>query len=97
MAQTLPPAPGRAATRRRGRAAAAAALVLAAACGAQVDPTEDLTTGEAILGLSDAIAGMREETAVLQDQLDSLRAVVARQDSTIARLAAVTGVPLPAR
>lgn len=68
-----------------------------AACGASVDPTQDLTTGEAIVGLSDAIAGLREESAMLQDQLDSLRGIVARQDTTIARLAAAAGVPLPQR
>ena len=56
-----------------------------------------VVTGEAILGLSDALMGLREEDAMLQAQLDSLRAVVARQDSTIARLAAMTGVPLPPR
>ena len=83
------------------RAAARAAVALLAlpiiACGVAMDPTENVTTGEAILGLSDAITGLREEDAMLQAQLDSLRAVVARQDSTIARLAAMTGVPLPPR
>ena len=87
--------------RRAGRLALAALLAAAAAalggCGAAIDPTQDLTTGEAIVGLSDAIAGLREESAMLQDQLDSLRLVVARQDTTIARLAAAAGVPLPPR
>lgn len=84
----------------RVRIATAAALALtvgAAGCGVAMDPTENVTTGEAILGLSDAVNGLREEDAMLQAQLDSLRAVVARQDSTIARLAAITGVPLPPR
>jgi hypothetical protein len=83
-------------TRARARLALAAAALLGA-CGASVDPTRDLSTGEAIVGLSDAIAGLREESAVLQDQLDSLRLVVARQDSALARIAAATGVPLPPR
>lgn len=84
----------------RARVTFAAALTLAtgaAGCGVAMDPTENVTTGEAILGLSDAVMGLREEDSMLQAQLDSLRAVVARQDSTIARLAAITGVPLPPR
>ena len=86
-------------TAHRAAAVATLALVVlsASGCGASMDPTENVTTGEAILGLSDAIMGLREEDAMLQAQLDSLRAVVARQDSTIARLAAMTGVPLPPR
>ena len=75
----------------------AAAVAAAAGCGVAMDPTENVTTGEAILGLSDAVAGLREEDAMLQAQLDSLRGVVARQDTIIARLAAATGVPLPPR
>ncbi len=74
-----------------------AAAVLLGACGAAVDPTQDLSTGEAIIGLADAIDGLREESAMLQDQVDSLRLVVARQDSALARIAAATGVPLPTR
>ena len=84
----------------RHRATLAAGVLLALSIsggGVAMDPTENVTTGEAILGLSDAIMGLREEDAMLQAQLDSLRAVVARQDSTIARLAATTGVPLSPR
>ena len=86
-------------TARRNAARAAVTLLALSisGCGVGMDPTENVTTGEAILGLSDAIMGLREEDAMLQAQLDSLRAVVARQDSTIARLAAMTGVPLPPR
>ncbi len=93
MLRSLPP------TARRGPALVSVALLSLAisGCGVAMDPTENVTTGEAILGLSDAIMGLREEDAMLQAQLDSLRAVVARQDSTIARLAAMTGVPLPPR
>lgn len=80
-----------------GLAAVALLALAASACDVAMDPTENVTTGEAILGLSDALMGLREEDAMLQAQLDSLRAVVARQDSTIARLAAMTGVPLPPR
>jgi hypothetical protein len=85
-------------TRRRPGAFPLALLVVlaAGACGG-LDPTQNVTTGEAIIGLSDAITGLREDNAMLQAQLDSLRGVVARQDSTIARLAAATGVPLPPR
>lgn len=93
MPRSLPSTAPRAAT----LATLALVVLSASGCGAAMDPTENVTTGEAILGLSDAIMGLREEDAMLQAQLDSLRAVVARQDSTIARLAAMTGVPLPPR
>lgn len=47
-----------------------------------------------MLELSDALAGMRSTDADLQAQVDSLRSVVARQDSLLSRLAAATGVPM---
>jgi len=43
------------------------------------------------------ISAMRQDYALLQNQVDSLRGVVARQDTLISRLAAAANVPLPAR
>lgn len=83
---------------RRNRAVAAITLVLlpfaATSCGLPAVQSSDVSQGELMLQLSDALAGMRSEDADLQAQVDSLRAVVARQDSLLVRLAAATGVPV---
>jgi hypothetical protein len=63
-----------------------------AACGG---PTSNVDAGQALLDLGDAVNQLRSDNAVLQAQIDSLRQVVARQDTIIARLANATGVPLP--
>lgn len=71
------------------------AAVLAAALGAGActsGPTQQMNVGEALIELGDALNGVREENAMLQQQLDSLRTVVARQDTVIRRLTAASGV-----
>lgn len=74
--------------RRRVRLA-----VLAAACaGCQIpNPERDGAVGQSVLELGEAVTALRFEVSVLQDQVDSLRAVVVRQDSALARLARSTG------
>lgn len=57
--------------------------------------TADIATGEMILGLSDAIDDLRDENAILQEQIDSLVVTTARQDSVIRRLANHAGLYLP--
>ena len=57
--------------------------------------TADIATGEMILGLSDALTDLRDENAILQEQIDTLVAVTSRQDSLIRRLANHTGLYLP--
>ena len=75
----------------RGRRASLA-LVLAALLAAGVgscritNPENELTLGQTVLDLTEAVNALRFETGVMQDQIDSLRAVVGRQDSAIARL-----------
>lgn len=41
------------------------------------------------------MSALRQDYAVLQNQVDSLRGVVARQDTLLAHLAAAANVPLP--
>jgi hypothetical protein len=41
------------------------------------------------------ISSMQQDFAALQAQVDSLRGVVARQDTLVARLAAATNMPAP--
>jgi hypothetical protein len=45
-----------------------------------------------MIGMSDALSGAQEETALLQAQVDSLREQVARQDTVLRRLAAMAGI-----
>ena len=77
--------------------ALAAALPLAGGCGIFPSGGNDISQGELLLELSDTINELRAQDALFQEELDSLRAVAARQDSLIVRLAGATGVPLPAR
>ena len=82
--------------RRRAAVASlvAASLLPATGCIGRPGQPGDLSQGELLLELSDTINELRSHDALLQEELDSLRAVVARQDSTIARIAAASGVPL---
>lgn len=68
-------------------------VACAAAACARPDTGAPVHTGQALIELSDAINDVRQESAVLQEQIDSLRLVVARQDTLVMRLAAIAGVP----
>lgn len=68
--------------------------VSAAACTMPMVDSSEISQGELMLQLSDALNGMRSENADLQEQIDSLRRAVVRQDSLLIRLANATGVPL---
>ena len=64
---------------------AALGLPLVACSGATGAGTE-VSTGEAIIQLGDAVSELRQQNAEMQAQLDSIRAALARQDTLIARL-----------
>jgi hypothetical protein len=89
--------------RRAGGRPGAVGLILmalaAAACGqgggALATPQADLSTGQALMDLGDLLSQLREENALLQAQVDSLRTVVAKQDTLLRLLAAQAGVPVP--
>ena len=78
-------------------AGCALAIVLALSTCRVQGPTADVATGQMMLELTDAINQMRQDNALLQAQVDSLRGAVARQDTLIARIAVATNVPLPVR
>ena len=78
---------------RLPRVLAAAALPLLAA-GCLRDPNADANTAEVITALGDEVNALRQENGDLQTQLDSLRGVVARQDTVLRQLAAMAGVPV---
>jgi hypothetical protein len=67
-----------------------AALVLLASCRS---PQADAFIVEQVRGLTDELNAARQQDAQMQADLDSLRIVVARQDSLLTRLAGMAGVP----
>ncbi len=69
----------------------AAALLLCAAC--YQDPNAQLDQMQEQVDLADTMNELANRTSELQFTLDSLRQIVARQDTTIARLANLAGVP----
>jgi hypothetical protein len=79
-----------------GRLALALGLLALTACS-RPDSAATVSTGQALIELSDAVNDVRQENAVLQEQIDSLRLVVARQDSLVTRLAVTAGLSLPPR
>lgn len=79
----------------------AVAVALLSACGTAIPtPTSDMATGQAVLDLGMQLVQLREDNALLQAQIDSLRGVVAYQDSLVRQLAASAGLsvrpPAPA-
>ncbi len=80
---------------RLSRLAVILSAVLVAGCIGGLSPQAELDAAQSMLELSDALAAIREEQAILQDEVDSLMRTVARQDSLIRRLADFTGAPLP--
>lgn len=77
------------------RLATLAAVMLGAACAP--DMTAGINTAQALVELGDALNAVREEQSILQGQVDSLREVVARQDTVLRQVANVAGVPVPSR
>jgi hypothetical protein len=68
------------------------ALVLALAAGCR-SPQSDAYLVEQMRQMADELNASRQQTSDLQTQLDSLRSVVARQDTLLTRLAGMAGVP----
>jgi hypothetical protein len=54
----------------------------------------DTTLAETLIDMGDALVAVREETALLQAQVDSLREQMARQDTVLRRLASMAGLSL---
>ena len=70
------------------------AAVSVASCTAS---PADVNTAQQLTDIADAMNALRQDNAILQDQIDSLRTVAARQDTIITRLAAQAGIPIPPR
>ena len=84
------PTPGR----RLWRALAGAGCVASALTGCLRNPAADAATAQAITQISDQLGAMQQDNAELQAQVDSLRTLVARQDTVVRRLANLAGVPM---
>jgi hypothetical protein len=61
------------------------------------DPRAEANIAEAMIQVGTEMSALRQDVAGLQNEVDSLRSVVARQDTIISRLAAAANVPLPPR
>jgi hypothetical protein len=69
-------------------------LMLAMVCTACPASRADIAISEQIIQLGDGLNDLRQDNAALQQQVDSLRAVVAKQDSVIRQIANLSGFPL---
>jgi hypothetical protein len=76
-----------------GLAVAAAALVVSSCQAMQPVALEGI--GESVLQLGDAVSTLQIENALLQEQIDSLRIAVAKQDTALRQFANLAGMPLP--
>jgi outer membrane murein-binding lipoprotein Lpp len=55
------------------------------------NPRAEAATAQALNDAANEIGGLKNDVAQLQADLDSLRAVVAKQDTVISRILAATG------
>ena len=69
------------------------ALALVVVCTACPATRADVAMSEQIIQLGDGLNDMRQDYAALQEQVDSLRTIVAKQDTVIRQLANLAGVP----
>ena len=65
--------------------------LLLAACG---NPRTEAAVAQALNDAATEISGLKSDISDLQMQMDSLRTIVAKQDSTISRIAAVNHIPI---
>ena len=77
--------------RRLVVAAFLAALSLAFLSGGE---RAEAGVAQALNDAANEIGGLKNDVAQLQTQLDSLHQIVMKQDSTIARIAAVNNIPI---
>ena len=78
----------------RLRPLALAAALLVPLTGCVRNPAAEAQAAQQFLEIGDALNELRQTTGVLSGTVDSLRTVIAKQDTTITRLSAATGVPI---
>ena len=72
-------------------------LIIALTLPACTPQPADVNTAQQLVDIADAVHALRNENAILQEQIDSLKTVTARQDTVIIRLASQAGISLPPR
>lgn len=70
--------------------ALAGSLVALSGC---VNPRAEANVAQALNDAANEMAGIKNDLAAMQTQLDSLREIVAKQDTVIGRLAEVNHIP----
>jgi hypothetical protein len=71
-------------------------LLLLALAGCR-DPRAEANIAQAMTEVGTTLTLLQQDYSFLQSEVDSLRQVVARQDTIITRLASMAGLPLPPR
>jgi len=61
------------------------------------DPRAEANIAQAMTEVGTTLTMIQQDYGMLQSEVDSLRQVVARQDTIISRLASLAGLPLPPR
>ena len=72
-------------------------LAVSVALAGCANPRVQANMAEAINEMGTEVSGIKQDLAVIQFQVDSLKQIAARQDSIIVRLANLAGVPVPPR
>lgn len=80
--------------RRTVRTWSATLLIGVVLGGCLRNPSADAATAQALTEIADQLGAMQQDNAALQNQVDSLRTVIARQDSVLRRVANLAGVPM---
>jgi len=75
---------------RSNALALACSLFLVSGCA---NPRTEANVAQALNDAANEMAGLKNDLAILQTQLDSLREIVAKQDTVIGRLAEVNHIP----
>ena len=73
-------------------AALTGASMLLAGCS---NPRVQANMAEAMIGFGNELSALKQDQLDLQNTVDSLKTVVAKQDTLVKRLATLAGVPLP--
>lgn len=72
-------------------------FLLTTTAGCSLPSRTDMETAQALIEITDAFNDIRAVQSEMQDRIDSLVSVVARQDSTIRTLANLAGVQVAPR
>lgn len=71
--------------------AAFGAIAVLASCA---NPRTEANVAQALNDAASEIGGLKSDIADLQTQMDSLRTILIKQDSTISRIAAANNIPI---